>query len=190
MLYPTPRMHLLATMSLYGILSVVVAPASGPDSPFVSKPAQAAQYPVATNLVDLPLLGLDLVEGLLLVLALAVLVLLPVRPLPLEGLVLLLVEPVPAPLQLLARVQVAELPALLLLVANWEVPVLQVDLQPVFLMGVLEGELHWLLGLRQYATDMIVLDFLVWCPEYVSQEFVAIAQSKHLFEHATRLISL
>ena len=177
-------------MSPYGILSAVVAPVSGPDSPFVSRPAQAAQYLAATDLVDLPLLGLDLVEGLLLVPALVVLVQLPVRPLPLEGLVLLLVEPVPAPLQLLARVQVAELPALLLLVANWEVPVLQVDLQPIFLVGILEGELHWLLGLRQYATDMIIPDFLVWCPEYVSQEFVATAQSKHLFEHATCLVSL
>ena len=168
----------------------MVAPVSGPDSPFVSRPAQAVQYPAATDLVDLPLLGLDLVGDLLLVLALAVLVLLPEWPLPLEGLVPLLVEPVPAPLQLLVRVQVAELPALLLLVANWEVPVLQVDLQPVFLVGVLEGELHWLLGLRQYATNMIIPDFLVWCPEYVSQEFVAIAPSKHQFEHATRLVSL
>ena len=148
-------------MSPYGILSAVVAPVSGPDSPFVSRPAQAVQYPAATNLVDLPLLGLDLVEGLLLVLALAVLVLLPEQLLPLEDLVPLLVEPVPAPLQLLVCVQVAELPALLLLVANWEVPVLQVDLQPVFLVGVLEGELHWLLGLWQYATDMIIPDFLV-----------------------------
>ncbi len=168
----------------------MVAPVSGPDSPFVSRPAQAAQYPAAIKLVDLPLLGLDPVGGLLLVLALAVQVLLPVRPLPLEGPVPLLVELVPAPLQLLIRVQVVELPALLLLVANWEVPALQVDLQLVFLVRVLKGELHWLLGLRQYATNMIIPDFLVWCPEYVSQECVAIAPSKHLFEHATRLISL
>ncbi len=188
--YPALRMHLLATMWPYGILSVAVAPGSGPDLPFVLRPARAAQYLAATDLVDLPLLGLDLVEDLLLVPALVVLVLLPEWPLPLEGLVLLPVEPVPAPLQLLVWVQVAELPALLLLVANWEVPVLQVDLQPVFLVGVLEGELHWLLGLRQYATDMIIPDFLIWCPENVSQEFVAIAQSKCLFEHATCLVSL
>ncbi len=115
---------------------------------------------------------------------------LPVRLLPLEGLLLLLVELVPAPLQLLVWVQVAELPALLLFIANWEVPVLQVDLQPIFLVGILEEELHWLLGLRLCATNMIVPDFPVWCPENVSQEFAAIAQSKHLFQHATRLISL
>ncbi len=174
----------------YGILSAVVAPVSGPDLPFVSRLAQVVQYPAAIELVDLPLLGFDPEGDLLLVLALAVQVLLPVRPLPLEGLVPLPVEPVPAPLQLLVRVQVAELAALLLLVTNWEVLALKVDLQPIFLVGVLEGELHWLLGLQQYATDMIVPDFLVWCPEYVSQEFVAIAPSKHLFEHATHLVSL
>ncbi len=78
----------------------------------------------------------------LLVLALAVQVLLPVQPLPLEGLVPVLVGLVPAPLQLLVWVQVAELPALLLFVANWEVPALQVDLRPAFLVGKLQGELH------------------------------------------------
>ncbi len=80
MLYPTQRMHLLATMLAYGILSAVVAPVSGPDLPFVSRPAQVAQYPAATELVDLPLLGFDPEGDLLLVLALAVQVLLPVRP--------------------------------------------------------------------------------------------------------------
>ena len=136
------------------------------------------------------MLGFDPEGDLLLVLALAVQALLHVRLLPLEGPVLLLVGPVPAPLQLLAQVQVVEPPALLLLVANWEVVALQVDLRPAFLVGVLEGELHWLLGLQQYATDMIILDFLVWCPEYVSQESVAVAPTKHLFEHATHLVSL
>ena len=105
-------------------------------------------------------------------------------------LVALVVGLVLVPLQLLAWVQVAEPPALLLLHANWEVLALQADLLHVAWVGELPGELHSSLVRQQYATEMIVLDFRVWCPDFESQEFVVTAPTTHRFEHVTCHASL
>ncbi len=103
--YPAQRRHHMAIMLPGGNLSMAVDPVFGLDLPFALKLALIAQYPVANNLVDWPLLDFVLEVELLLDLLLAVPVLLVV------GLALV-------PLRLLLRVQVVELPALLPVHAN------------------------------------------------------------------------
>ena len=119
----------------------------------------------------------------------AVLVLL-VHPHLLVVLVVLLVGLALVPLRLVGRVQAVEPPALLLVHANWEVPVLQADLLRVILVDELARERHWLLGLQQYATEMIVPDFRFWCPEPEAQEFVVTVLTMRQFEHVIRLVDL
>ncbi len=119
----------MAITLLYEIPSVAVDPVFGLGLPFALGLALTVQYPVANDLVDLPLLGSDLVVDLVLDLPLAVLVVLVV------GLALV-------PRQLLVQVQAAEPPALLPAYANWEVPVLQADLLCVVLVDELPGECH------------------------------------------------
>ncbi len=105
-------------------------------------------------------------------------------------LVVLVVGLALVPLRLLVRVQAVEPPALLLLHANWEVLVLQADWLHVAWVDEPPGKLHWSLGHPQYATEMIIPDFRVWCPELEAQEFVVIAPTMHRFEHVTRLANL
>ncbi len=126
----------------YEIPSVAVDPVFGLGLPFALRLALTVQYLVANDLVDLPLLGFDLVVDLFVDQPLAVPVLLLVHLHLLVVLVVLVVGLVLVPLRLLVQVQAAESPALLPLHANWEVPVLQADLLRIVLVDELPGERH------------------------------------------------
>ncbi len=147
----------------------MVDPVFAPGWPFVLRPAPTGQYPVAIYLVDSPLGDLDLVADLALVLPPAVLVLLLawLHPVPVLALLLLGLVPVPLPLLVLAQVVVP--PAFLHVVANWEVPGLPAGLQRAFMVVLPLGILPLLLDFQQYATEMIIPDFLYWCPGFIFQ---------------------
>ncbi len=127
---------------------------------------------------------------LTLVLPPVVLVLLLVQLHPVPLLALLLLGLVPVPLPLLVLVQVAVPPALLCIVANWEVPGLLAGLQHAFLVVLPLGVLPLLLDFQQFATEMIIPDFLYWCPGFVFQVSVSIVQTKHHFGCAVHHVNL
>ena len=127
---------------------------------------------------------------LALVLPPVVLVLLLVRLHPVPVLALLLLGLVHVPLLLLVPAQVAAPPALLRIVTNWEVPGLPAGLQHAFLVVLPLGVLPLLLDFQQYATKIIIPDFLYWCPGFVFQVFVSIVQTKHHFVHAVHHVNL